>query len=430
MRWGALLILAACGGGTGVDLDIFVPSEANVDRVELWVAYEECYDCANGVAWMQGERASGKIYFLYDEKVIRAVQQGDRWVVHLDVESSGYSTPPWLAIAAFSGDKVTAVKVLRDVRIPVSSVVRWQAYLHPAEPATTDLMTAPLDLTLDHRAHVWARGPTAELPEPTGCLAYQKWEGSWDTEYFVPKTDPDCDGVPIDKECSEYWFNYKPSVSTCVLDAGVALPDTCVLGASLCADGISNDRTCRLDSSNPITCVVDAICDHCSDDIPADGCVKGVVETAIANDTTAHYHCDFDSTQSGEPCIGQFNTLQLPFANAQCGTPKLHYIDRPFTDAMDALTFGVAPDVAKFTIKPNATAPCLVNIEWTGGTIEAFKDGVVFLIDVPYDNATRALYPVQLKATNTTISCSVTATGICTPGGPPGDGVVHCAAAP
>ena len=43
MRWGALLlacVLAACGGGTGVDIDIIVPGDAKITRVELWVAYD------------------------------------------------------------------------------------------------------------------------------------------------------------------------------------------------------------------------------------------------------------------------------------------------------------------------------------------------------------------------------------------------------
>jgi hypothetical protein len=431
MRWGALLltaVLAACGGGTGVDIDIIVPGDAKITRVELWVAYDECFDCPEGVGWTAGERARGSIYFLRDEQIVKAVQQGERWVLHLDADSD-FADPPWLAIVGFDGDKITAAKVLRDVRIPVSTVVTWQVYLHPAQQATTDLVTPPVDPAFDHRAHVWARSPTPELREPTGCLAYQAWDGaSWETEYFVPKTDPDCDGIPLEVECSEYWFEYRPGVSACVLDAGAALPNTCVLGSSLCADGLSTDRTCRL-TLETMTCLSDAICDHCSDNIPADDCVREAVESAIAVDTTAHYHCDFDTSSNGEACPGQTLNLQLPFSVAQCGTPKLHYIDRPFTDPMDALTFGVAPTTAKFGIKPNATGPCLVNIEWLGGTMEAFKDGVVFLIDMPYDNATRALYPVQLRATNTTIQCPALP-GKCDPGGPMGDGVVHCAAAP
>ncbi|HEY5944355.1 MAG TPA: hypothetical protein VIV40_02640, partial [Kofleriaceae bacterium] len=197
MRWGALFVAcvaAACGGGTGVDIDIFVPDGVKVDRVELWVAYDDCSDCPNGVAWTQTERTTGDIYFLRDEGLIKAEQKTDRWVLHLDVVP-GNSDPPWIAVVGYEGGKATAVKVLRDVHIPVSKVVVWQVYLHAAEPATNDTTTPPpADGSRDYRAHVWARAPTPALAEPTGCLAYQKWNGAtWNTEYFVPRSDPDCD---------------------------------------------------------------------------------------------------------------------------------------------------------------------------------------------------------------------------------------------
>jgi hypothetical protein len=433
MRRGAFLvgcILAACGGGTGVDIDVIVPGDVKIDRVELWVAYDQCYDCPNGVAWDQAGRATGNIYFLKDEAAIKAVLQGTKWVLHLDA-SSGLLDPPWVAVVGLQNDgKVNAVKVLRDVHIPASTVVTWQVYLHKATEATTDVMTPPPDPLVDHRAHVWQRGPTAELSEPTGCLAYQHWDGSsWQTEYFVPKTDPDCDGIPVDKECSEFWFNYKPSISACVIDAGVRLPNTCIVGVSLCADGVSSDRAC-VAAPDPLTCVSDAICDHCGDEIPVDGCVRSAIENAIAADAGAHYHCNFDATTEGAPCPGQQIALQLPYSNARCGTPVMHTLDKPFTEPSGSLVFGTAPNVAKFSLKPNTAFPCLVNIEWTGGTTEAFKDGVKFLLDVPYDNGTRALYPIEIRPTNMQVDCSMSSLASCEPGGPVGDGVVHCAESP
>jgi hypothetical protein len=430
MRWGALLILAACGGGTGVDIDIFVPGDTNIDRIELWVAYDRCYDCPNGVAWTQSERASGDINFLRDEKMIRAVEQGDRWVIHLDAES-GYNDVPWIVIAGFTGTSVTAVKVLRNVRIPASTVVTWQVYLHPAEPATTDLVTPPADLTFDHRAHVWAREATPDLAEPTGCLAYQKWipeTSTWETEYFVPKSDPDCDGFPIDKECSEYWYQYKP-VGSCVSHSFTRIPNACAIGLSPCADGVTSDKTCGTDPLRSFTCLPDAFCNYCGDQIPADTCIARAVSEGITSNALTRYECAFDAQSSGEPCLDEHASMQLPWVNAFCGAPTLHTVDAPFTNPQTTLAFGVAPNEVKLFAKQGAST-CMVDLYWTGGTIATFKEGITFLLEVPYDNATRAIYPITIKPSNQVVTCSSTVVNVCMPMGPTNDNVGLCAAAP
>jgi hypothetical protein len=432
MRWGALLvgcIVAGCGGGTGVDIDIFVPSSVTLDRVELWVAYDECYDCPNGIAWTQTERASGNIYFLRDEKVIRAVQQGERWVLHLDA-TPGNNDPSWLAIAGFSGDKVVATKVLRDVRIPASTVATWQVYLHPADTATTDVLTPPADPDLDHRAHVWARQPTAGLAEPTGCLAYQKWDTStWETEYFVPKSDPDCDGVPVDKECSEYWYQYQP-VGQCVSHSFTEVPNACAVGESACADGVTRDTTCSPDSERPFTCLPDAFCNYCGAEIPADTCIARAIEEGLTANALTHFECALDADANGAPCIEQHAAIQVPWVNAPCGAPVMYKLDQPFTNGQQTLVFGVAPDEVKLTAKLRASATCMVDIYWTGGTTATFKDGLALLLDVPYDNATRAIYPVIVRPSDLTVVCNSTIglENTCWRLGPTSDNVGLCAA--
>src|SRR5688572_20795401 len=162
-----ILFVAACGG-TGIDIEIFVPDGTNVDRVELWVAYEYCTDCPNGVAWTQTERATGDILFLRDEMLIKAEPIGEKWVLHLDADAAD-SEPHSIAVVGYEGTKVSAVRVLPDVYIPTSSVRIWRVYLAPAGLATTKVDLAPVD-GIDHRAHVWAREPTPELTQPTGCL--------------------------------------------------------------------------------------------------------------------------------------------------------------------------------------------------------------------------------------------------------------------
>jgi hypothetical protein len=423
MRWGALMVCvaAACGGGTGVDIDIFVPDGVKVDRVELWVAYDYCSDCPNGIAWNQSDRATGNIYFLRDEGLIKAEARDGRFVLHL-VAAAGNSDPPWVAIVGYEGGKATAVRVLRDVHIPTSKVVIWQVDLHPAADASTDVDMPPADATRDHRVHVWNRAPTSALPEPTGCLAYQRWDGStWKTEYFVPKSDPDCDGIPPEKECSEYWYQYKP-IGGCITNQAIQLPGSCVIGLSPCADGVTSDKTCGADPTRPLTCLPDAFCHDCGDQIPADTCIA----QSVGDSTLVHFDCSYPATDGGAPCTEEHALVQMPFTQALCGSPVLHYVEKPFTEPQGSLVFGTSPAQVKFTAKPSAGGPCLIDIVWTGGTTETFKDGITFLLDVPYDNATRTIVPVTVSPSNQTIVCGTTAPTQCVPSGPNPDGVAGC----
>jgi hypothetical protein len=433
MRRGALVVAwlaAGCSDAQGVDIEIYAPGDVELDRVELFLAYEQCTtaDCPNGVAWTEKERATGDIYFLRDERVIAARELGDRWVLHLEA-APRHQDPFWVGVVGYSGTTVKAVKVLRSVHIPTNSVEIWKVYLHDADPATTALAIAPSDGDQPYRAHVWAREPTPELAEPTGCLVYQKWDdtdGTWETEYFVPKSDPDCDGHTV--ECSGYWFDYKP-LGRCVGDTGLQIADVCAVGTSPCADGVTSSRSCGEDTSRTFTCVPDAFCEHCGDSIPADTCIAKAVEAGITAGTLPRYACSLDTTIDGLPCSEHHVTLQLPFVNAMCGTPTMHYLDRPFTEGQSTLLFGTAPDEIKLSAKANPAGPCLLDIHWLGGPSSGFGAGLTFLLDVPYDNATRAIYPITINTTNTTVTCGLNPVAtMCLVKGSPLDRVGRCAA--
>jgi len=427
MRWAAVLValVAACDG-TGLDIDIFVPSGTTVDRVEVWVAYDQCTDCPNGIGWTQTARATGDIFYLKDEKLIAAEPRGDRWVLHLDVVP-GLGDPRSISFVGFSGDLVTAIKVLPYPHIPMSRVEIWEVTLNPAAPATTDL-APPSDPSLDERAHVWARQPTIDIPRPTGCLVYQKWSGTrWTTEYVVPRSDPDCDGYAIEKECNEFWYQYKPEGS-CVSDQIVmssAMP--CVLGVSPCADGVTSDKTCSHEPGGLTSCVPDAICDKCMGQIPAEACAPSAARDAHVANTLFHYDCDVDATNDGTNCLDQHVTVQLPYSTRICGTVAMHSIDKPFSEPQGSLMYGTPPATVKLqAVLRNITAnPCVVDIYWFGATA-LFKPGLLFVLEVAYDNGTRAFYPIEMKTSSITITCSQVVLKSCLPSGPTSDGVTAC----
>jgi hypothetical protein len=244
-------------------------------------------------------------------------------------------------------------------------------------------------------------------------------------EYFVPKSDPDCDCIPVEKECNPYWFQYQP-VGSCISRA-LAIPNACAIGRSACADGVSSDTTCGADTQRAFTCLPDAFCNYCSAEIPADTCIAKAVIDGLATNTLSRYECAFDAQSTGAPCTDERAVMQLPWVNAMCGTPVLHTIDKPFTEPQSSLTFGVAPNEVRFTPKLIA-GECNVELAWTGGTTETFKEGITFLLEVPYDNATRAIYPIRVSPSNQAIACSAPLPSmICAPIGPTSDNVGLCA---
>lgn len=421
-------VLAACNDGTGVDIEIAAPDGLAIDRVELWVTYDECYDssCPNGVAWTQSERADGYIRYLRDEAIVKAEPRGNRFVIHMEA-ADGFADPSSIAIVGYTADKATAVKVLHYVHIPINSVEIWQVQLHAVDPASTDVNTPPQsDSARDYRAHVWARRPTSALAEPTGCLVFQAWDDykhTWKTEYFVPDSDPDCDGQDV--ECNDYWYNYKP-VGRCVTELAIPGSPVCAIGVSTCADGVSSSTTCTNDPMLVFTCLPDDFCTHCAGEVPADSCIEGAVDKGMEAGTLPHFDCAFDATSDGLPCPDQRITLQLPMVQASCASPALHYLDKPFAPAPGSLVFGSGTD----QVKINATSPngtCALDIYWTAGKLASYPDGLTFLLEVPYTNGKNAMYPVTVRPSNQTIDCPAAQIGVCTFRGPANDRVAACA---
>lgn len=433
MRWGALVfacVVAACNSGTGVDIDIYAPDGVKVDRVELWVTYDQCSDCPNGVAWNDKERTSGGIWFLRDETVIKAEARPGRFVIHLDA-APGFEDPSWITFVGYDGDKVSAVKALQpedNTHIPTNEVVVWKMDLHAADVAINDV-DAPPPPDRNWRALVWNRAPTSALAQPTGCLVYQKWNGAqWTTDYLVPKTDPDCDGFPPEKECSDFWYQYKPNGS-CVTNTAPANDGVCVIGTSPCADGVTNDTTCGVDPTRPTTCLPDAFCAFCGDTIPAETCVESAVDKGFTDNSLTHYDCVFDSAADGTSCPDLHVTLQLPYLQALCSSAVMHTLDKPFSAPQASLTFGVAPNAVTFkaTLRAATSEPCTVDILWAGGTTDTFKDGITFLLETQYSNGSRAMYPVSVYPSDFPSLCTQSLPTPCLIDGPASDGVVDCA---
>ena len=412
MRYGALVIagLAAACSGTGVAIEIYPPDGVAIDRVELWIAFDPCNtsDCPAGIGWTDKDRAPGNIYFLRDESLVAAEPQGDHFVLHLE-STLGNRDPSWVGVVGYDKDVAKGVKVLRDVHIPATGGDRWKVYLHQADPATKDITTKPPAIDKTYRAHVWNRAPTPELAEPTGCLVYQKYNDTtmlWESEFFVPKTDPDCDGIPDTLECNDYWYRYAQPVSTCVGPTALGTSTgVCALGGTACIDGSVNSKVCVADTTNHFACLPDAFCDHCSTQIPADDCIAGAVDQGMGDGTLPYFQCTFVPNPEGVACSIEIVTFKVPMGNYTCGTPTMHYLDQPFTNPQSSVVFGSGTDQVKIDARLG-NEPCQIVLSWTTGTKLGFgTEGVSFLLDVPYANNTRSLYPVHVDVDAQSIMC-------------------------
>src|ERR1043165_2329734 len=293
----AIAFVAACGG-QGVDIEV-LPDTKQFDAVELWVSYGVCKtpdgNPCDGIGWPNAQlRPSGDVYtvgeypsaddpsgHVIDEKAFRI---DSRYIVdgvghmHLDTVP-GSETPYVIAVVGFQGTKAVGAKILSPIEIPTDDQVHWRVDLHDVGDVTADTSTDPGD-GLKYNALVWARdsAPT----DYAGCLAYQKWTGTeWETLYFVPKNDPDCDGQPPD--CIPYWYMAPVGSARCV-DYSQNLAGVCMVGTQTCMTE-TDLESCKLQSA-PSVCVGSAVCAACKDADDLGSCILSQIPSnATLSDT-------------------------------------------------------------------------------------------------------------------------------------------------
>jgi hypothetical protein len=256
-----------------------------IDSVELWIAYGVCElpdgTPCDGIGWPgTTTRPSGEVLTLgADEKLFRTDKIVDG-VAQFHLETvPGKEKPFAIIVVGYSGSSVVGVKLMSPVEIPTDDQARWLIELRDAAPATDDITADPGEGT-PYAARVWARKPSATLPDATGytgCLAYQKWTGTeWETLYIVPDSDPDCDGNPPD--CNPYWYEASVSNARCVTVTG-SLSDVCVVGAATCRSETDQGSCSPL--SQPQICVPSEVCSSCKDSADLAACIKTEISTNL-----------------------------------------------------------------------------------------------------------------------------------------------------
>jgi hypothetical protein len=328
MRWAALLCLAACGGETGVAIEI--RSERPIDSVEVFIGHEqlckevegESKDCEFGVAWLPNQIVPPGITYNTRGKPgdieprVEAVKVGDHFEVHLQALSD-FADPRVIAFVGFSQGEPVAVARLVEyehARIPTNSSERWVVNLTPAMLAGPSYFDAPRVGEPPWRVAVWGRDNVSDPATAARCAVVQEWhEGDfeWKGTFIVPDSDHDCDGV--EPECDAYYYHVNErvdaaNVSRCLARDEALTPTPCMLGSTTCRDDSSDDRTCSLSRAD-ITCVPDAFCDACTDPFSLIPCAAYEMKT---NDQIAHVECSLHSDPStGDACEYFYSTIHL-----------------------------------------------------------------------------------------------------------------------
>lgn len=412
MRMGLVVIalLAACGG-QGVDLE--VTSEVPLDRVELFLGNDICYDandrqCDQGVAWKTGmARPPGEVFVMKgDENVVVAEQRGSTAVLHLEATDM-FREPKLMAIVGFKDDVAVAYATLSGERIPSNSGQRWQIKLAPADTATEDITTAPRGEERLLRVHAWQRAHVADPSELSRCLAMQKWDqgdGQWKSLYVVPDSDPDCDGQDV--ECDPLYanFNEGSAPALCVTPL-IDLPSMpCSIGSSLCADGKSSDDTCTLSLDKRI-CVPSLVCDECADQPALASCLATTIRS---NASAEYFQCDFMPSIEDNSCgtnkPGAWRQLSLPMA---CESVEVRPVAMPLaTSGTPDRAFVGTAEIAVHVVTPSMTSSCTVELQWGDGLGQAGDTGYYVLMVKSSVTGSIVAVPLLLTMAQGTATCA------------------------
>lgn len=406
-RWVLALICVAACGGQGLDIEVH--ADAPFDTVELYIAYDTCHEC-EGVAWPSAQQstAAESVYLLKgDEKVVRTTELiGDNAVIHLEA-ADGFEKTTAMAVVGYKDGEIMGIRVLYDKQIPRGDQEKWFVDLRGITRASTDVTSAPAPGDPAYRALAWPREQSMELPDPTGyasCLAYQEWQGDlagWKTQFFVPETDTDCDGVPPD--CDPLWAHRPIGTARCVeRPMSTGLANACVIGTKTCLDE-STAQTCT-PSTTPLTCVPGAVCDMCATADNLLSCLKNNIPQPSTFPTTSTvplmvcpFITDPNNITPNGPCVQtQFNGEHMTFAiPGACNSPGgtlavLRPLTAPFSGGSPTMIIG---GTASVTVHATAGASaCSIGLDWTEGE---GKDPQTVILAVQY-GARQVLIPVYI----------------------------------
>jgi hypothetical protein len=418
----AIASIAAACGGEGVALQI--TSEEPIDRVELFVVSEECsgddISCMTGVGWdTHLTPPAGDVRYMLDDKVIETTLfDGDSTaVLSLEVASEAFQ-PQAIALVGFREGQPVAATMLKNVRVPTSRQEIWHVHLSQAGSVADPRLPPSTDGEV--RVHRWPRR-NHEIGH-AGCLVFQLWDADrmqWQSHYFVPKSDPDCDDQPV--ECDAHWFDRNVGeIASCVTDTTVGVPGGCMVGTMPCSDGTSSSTSCQRDPERSNICLADVLCDKCSDSASVEACA---IAEVTSNSSLVAYECELtpDATATEGPCTQSGNTVALELPGG-CIGGTLHEADDPLGVKPSTATVMLGDVTIVFSFFDDGSR-CHVGLTWVEGA-SVMNPGGYIVVDVWYAER-HVLLPVEITFATPQPQCGSSVKTPCEPRGTWGDAVAQ-----
>lgn len=455
MRWGAALscvAFAACGGETGVAIEIHAPP--GVVAVELFVGEDHCRDelgndaCTRrGVAWEPNQpRLPGTTYTQVrevddgqEEARHTALPVGDHFELHLQA-TDGAEEPHVIAFVGFDrAGQTVAVALINPGRVPTSRGERWKVHLAPTDEARAISTGRPIEgVEQPWRTTVWGRdGATRD--DAARCVVVQQWlenERRWEATFIVPETDQDCDGETI--ECDEHYYHLNQNATGPTVCVG-ELPNMtsdgpCVVGATSCADGISDVRDCTLpnphDAAISSTCVPDAVCDQCGGPYGVDACFGTAALSSVSRIECKVYA---DQSNGGAACgfgrPGYSTDIDLGSLGFRCPAFELRSVAAPLAPATSS---ELVVDQATFTLFGLPANSCSLALTFkTGAGPIGTKSWALLAIRQFYDAVgATLLIPIRIEYIGADCNMQLTEDEQCTLVGLDTDRIRSCQTAP
>jgi hypothetical protein len=406
-----LVVVAACGGRGGVEVDVHVKA-TGAKTVELWLSTSECRTpdgqkaCTSGVTWRANMPA-------VEPDRVFTIDNTELFTSSVDATGTGVFTltadvPTTLVrVAAIGYDDamkpVGYAVVVDNADVPAHRSEFWSIDLMP----TSDIEDTATTLDGSPHVHVWR--PTAVPPDRpdlqpaqlAACLAIETMtnDGPY-YEFMLPPDDHDCDDhFDSDSlECKRFQFDYDSSGVDGDCATTMGMPSgACVLGRSGCTDG-SKAFGCAQGSE--VRCTIDPICAACGGPNLDTTCIDSLLSSAtnpqqLDPTLPGGIECMFPS-QSYHQCqlSNPYCTLELNIGASGRSCTELKFYDEapPFSNPRSNLVI----DQISFSVQPDSAAPCRYYLTWADGVMWGPTEHVRGLLDFRLDNNNHILVPYQI----------------------------------
>ena len=421
-----LLLVGACGTGEhGAYITVKV-ADPSVGTVALYIGNDDCSIATAGSSVPcqslvpENEQnplrvgQNGGAYFRDTDVTFTSKVSGG--VAQFHLESTKQAQTVEIVAVGFAGDPAAAdarmVKVLSGVTIPNVDVVQIQTTLDPASPVmkNEDPKIAQPD---GNYVLIWT-SPSA----PSECVLVESWSSGKATRtYVVPSADADCDGLPtLDAsgtarnplECDPLWFDRPTPIGSGKTDCaaigpftanGTTATDVCLIGGPACIDGTGVTNAACAPLANTAYCLPHDVCSfHCAMPPP----LGGPLGSCLSASSTLGFpriDCTIYATDPGAPCNGANTSTTIDLAALFAGSQKtcggIQWAPDSLSPYMPVDTLTIPGASAQFQTSI-AGDPCSLQIEWNGGTLDAFAQTMVWVLaDVKVTDTQHLVLPVS-----------------------------------